>query len=134
MAARVRFNNGKRVEIRRAKWIRLPAKLLRISENRQPANKFCWGERLHTDRQIVALLSVEQIFIYGREAPVDMKKTKSLVLTDSRLGEKIISTGDFRTHLEEGDIYVQLKGRNQIIYRSGRKNDGGGSHNAEGDV
>ena len=106
MAARVRFNDGKRVEIRRAKWIRLPAKLLRISENRQPANKFCWGERLHTDRQIVAPLSVEQIFIYGREVPVDMKKTKSLILPDSRLGEQRMPTGDFRTHLEEGDFYV----------------------------
>ena len=65
---------------------------------------------------------------------MDMKKTKSLVLPDLCLGEKMILTGDFRTHLEEGGIYVQLKRRDQIIYRSGRKNDGGGSHNAERDV
>jgi hypothetical protein len=77
---------------------------------------------------------VEQIFIYGREVPMDMKKTKSQILPDSRLGEQRMPTGDFRTHLEEGDIYVQLKRRDQIIYRSGRENDGGGSHNAEGDV
>ena len=63
-----------------------------------------------------------------------MQKLRSLILPDSRLGEKMILTGDFRTHLEEGDIYVQLKRGDQIIYRSGRKNDGGGSHNAEGYV
>lgn len=50
-----------------------------------------------------------------------MQKLRSLILPDSRLGEKMILTGDFRTHLEEGDIYVQLKRGDQIIYRSGRR-------------
>ena len=40
------------------------------------------------------------------------------MLGSLRMGEKIISTGDFRTHLEEGDIYVQLKRGDQIIHRS----------------
>ena len=62
---------------------------------------------------------------------MDLKKTKSLILSDSCLGEKIL-TGDFRMHLEEGrtmeEVVTMLKemyNRSGSVYNlSGKLNRG----------